>query len=36
MGGDVGGNQVKDSMIAHPSDMIAVADVRSDTPAGQE
>ena len=31
MGGDVGGNQVKDSMISlHPSDMIAVADVRSD------
>jgi prepilin-type N-terminal cleavage/methylation domain-containing protein/prepilin-type processing-associated H-X9-DG protein len=35
MGGDVGGNQVKDSTVTHPSDMIAVADVRSDTPAGQ-
>jgi prepilin-type N-terminal cleavage/methylation domain-containing protein/prepilin-type processing-associated H-X9-DG protein len=35
MGGDVGGNQVKDSAVLHPSDMIAVADVRSDTPAGQ-
>jgi prepilin-type processing-associated H-X9-DG protein len=36
MGGDVSGNAniVTESMIRHPSDMIAVADVRSDTPAG--
>jgi prepilin-type N-terminal cleavage/methylation domain-containing protein/prepilin-type processing-associated H-X9-DG protein len=35
MGADVGGNLVKESTVLHPSDMIAVADVRSDTPAGQ-
>ncbi len=36
LGGDVGANaQVKDSTVIHPVDMIAVADVRSDTPAGQ-
>lgn len=35
MGGDVGDPPVKESIVRHPSDMIAVADVRSDTPAGQ-
>jgi len=35
MGGDAGGNTVKDSMVRAPSDMISIADVRSDTPAGQ-
>ena len=35
MGADVGTTPIKDSMIRHPSDMIAIADVRSDTPAGQ-
>jgi len=35
MGGDVGSQPVMDSTIRHPSDMIAVADIRSDTPAGQ-
>ena len=35
MGGDVGANTVKESTVRAPSDMIAVADVRSDTPAGQ-
>ena len=35
MGGDVGTPPVRPSMIRHPSDMIAIADVRSDTPAGQ-
>lgn len=35
MGADVGTTPIKDSMIHHPSDMIAVADVRSDTPSGQ-
>ncbi len=34
MGGDAGGNLVTESMVRHPSDMIAIADVRSDTPAG--
>jgi prepilin-type N-terminal cleavage/methylation domain-containing protein len=36
MGGDVNNSiPVTESMVRHPSDMIAVADVRSDTPAGQ-
>ena len=35
MGADVGTTPIKDSMIRRPSEMIAVADVRSDTPAGQ-
>jgi len=38
LGGDVtstGANDVKESIMRHPADMIAVADVRSDTPAGQ-
>ncbi len=38
MGGDVsatGVNNVKESMVRHPTDMIVIADVRSDTPAGQ-
>ncbi|HUA66167.1 MAG TPA: prepilin-type N-terminal cleavage/methylation domain-containing protein [Alphaproteobacteria bacterium] len=35
MGGDVGANVVKESMVRHPADMIVIADVRSDTPAGQ-
>jgi prepilin-type N-terminal cleavage/methylation domain-containing protein len=38
MGGDVVANnayQVTETMIRHPSDMIAVADIRSDIPAGQ-
>jgi len=35
MGGDVGTYQARESMIHAPSDMIAIADVRSDTPAGQ-
>ena len=35
MGADVGTSAVKDSMLASPVNMIAVADVRSDTPAGQ-
>ena len=34
MGGDVGTTPVKDSMVISPANMIAVADVRSDTPAG--
>ncbi|HEY1786509.1 MAG TPA: prepilin-type N-terminal cleavage/methylation domain-containing protein [Verrucomicrobiae bacterium] len=34
MGGDVGVPSVTESMVRHPADMIAVADVRSDTPAG--
>jgi prepilin-type N-terminal cleavage/methylation domain-containing protein/prepilin-type processing-associated H-X9-DG protein len=33
MGADVGTQPIKDSTIRRPSDMIAVADVRSDTPA---
>ncbi|HEY1786906.1 MAG TPA: prepilin-type N-terminal cleavage/methylation domain-containing protein [Verrucomicrobiae bacterium] len=36
MGGDAGGSyQTTEAMIRHPSDMIAVTDVRSDTPVGQ-
>ena len=35
MGGDAGANTVRQSTIRAPSNMIAVADVRSDTPAGQ-
>jgi len=35
MGADVGTTPVKDSTIRRPSEMIAVADVRSDTPSGQ-
>jgi prepilin-type N-terminal cleavage/methylation domain-containing protein len=35
MGGDVGTTPITPSMIRHPSDMIAIADIRSDTPAGQ-
>ncbi|HEV2319282.1 MAG TPA: hypothetical protein VGV18_06000, partial [Verrucomicrobiae bacterium] len=35
MGGDVGTKAVTESMVRHPSDMIVIADVRSDTPAGQ-
>jgi prepilin-type N-terminal cleavage/methylation domain-containing protein len=35
MGGDVNNSPlVTESMVRHPSDMIAIADVRSDTPAG--
>lgn len=34
LGADVGAAQVSESMVRHPSDMIAFADVRSDTPAG--
>lgn len=37
LGGDVGAANglVTESMVRHPSDMIAIADIRSDTPAGQ-
>jgi len=35
LGGDAGANIVTESMVRHPSDMISIADVRSDTPAGQ-
>lgn len=35
MGADVGTPPIKDTTIRHPSDMIAIADVRSDTPSGQ-
>jgi prepilin-type N-terminal cleavage/methylation domain-containing protein len=35
MGADVGTPPIPESKIRHPSDMIAVADVRSDTPTGQ-
>lgn len=35
MGADVGTQPVTETMIRHPSDMIAVADIRSDIPAGQ-
>ncbi|HTR42223.1 MAG TPA: prepilin-type N-terminal cleavage/methylation domain-containing protein [Pseudomonadales bacterium] len=35
MGGDVGTPPVKEIIVRHPSDMIVVADVRSDTPSGQ-
>lgn len=35
MGADVGTQPVKESNLASPVNMIAVADVRSDTPAGQ-
>ncbi|HEY2083050.1 MAG TPA: prepilin-type N-terminal cleavage/methylation domain-containing protein [Verrucomicrobiae bacterium] len=34
MGADVGAGIVKDTMVRHPSDMIALGDVRSDTPPG--
>jgi prepilin-type N-terminal cleavage/methylation domain-containing protein/prepilin-type processing-associated H-X9-DG protein len=35
MGGDVGTSQpVLESIVRHPADMIVIADVRSDTPAG--
>jgi prepilin-type processing-associated H-X9-DG protein len=34
MGGDVGTTPVLESIVRHPADMIVVADVRSDTPAG--
>jgi prepilin-type processing-associated H-X9-DG protein len=33
LGGDVGSGSVRDSMVLKPSDMIAIGDVRSDTPA---
>ncbi len=35
MGADVGTQPIKDSTIRRPSDMIALADVRSDTPTAQ-
>jgi prepilin-type N-terminal cleavage/methylation domain-containing protein/prepilin-type processing-associated H-X9-DG protein len=35
MGGDAGANLVKESTVRRPSNMISIADVRSDTPAGQ-
>ena len=35
MGADAGTPPVKDSAIRHPSEMIAIADVRSDTPDNQ-
>ena len=35
MGGDAGANQVKESTVRRPSNMISIADVRSDTPASQ-
>ena len=35
MGGDVGTPPVPESIVRHPADMIVIADVRSDTPAGQ-
>jgi len=35
MGADVGTPPVTETMIRHPSDMIAVTDIRSDIPAGQ-
>jgi len=35
MGADVGTPPVKDTTVRRPSDMIAIADVRSDTPSGQ-
>jgi len=35
MGADVGVPQIKDTQIHSPANMIAVADVRSDTPAGE-
>jgi prepilin-type N-terminal cleavage/methylation domain-containing protein len=35
MGADVGTPPIKDTMVRSPSSMIAIADVRSDTPAGQ-
>jgi prepilin-type N-terminal cleavage/methylation domain-containing protein/prepilin-type processing-associated H-X9-DG protein len=34
MGADIGAGVVKDTMVRHPSDMIALGDVRSDTPPG--
>jgi hypothetical protein len=34
MGGDVGTPPVRETMVHNPSEMIAVGDVRSDTPAG--
>jgi prepilin-type processing-associated H-X9-DG protein len=35
MGGDLGTPPVTDTIIRHPADMIAIAETRSDTPAGQ-
>ena len=35
MGADVGVPQIKDTQVHSPANMIAIADVRSDTPAGQ-
>jgi prepilin-type N-terminal cleavage/methylation domain-containing protein/prepilin-type processing-associated H-X9-DG protein len=35
MGADVGTTPIRESMIVSPVNMIAIADVRSDTPAGQ-
>jgi prepilin-type N-terminal cleavage/methylation domain-containing protein/prepilin-type processing-associated H-X9-DG protein len=35
MGGDAGANLVQESTVRRPSNMISIADVRSDTPAGQ-
>ena len=35
MGGDAGANLVKESTVRRPSNMISIADVRSDTPASQ-
>jgi len=35
MGADVGTTPIKDTQVHSPANMIAVADVRSDTPAGQ-
>lgn len=35
MGGDVGTTPITETMIRHPSDMIAIGDCRSDTPASQ-
>lgn len=35
MGGDVGTAPVTETIMRHPTDMIVIADVRSDTPVGQ-
>jgi prepilin-type N-terminal cleavage/methylation domain-containing protein len=35
MGGDLGTPPVTETIVRHPADMIAIADIRSDTPAGQ-
>ena len=35
MGADVGSPPVTESIVRHPADMIVIADIRSDTPAGQ-